>query len=295
MIPLYAPDIISVYTPRMMAGTAERSGESAAIQRNMAGGWTALAAELNAWAAEGLQATLWWRDDDATRPGPMLDRLLALTRDIPLNLAIIPAGAQASLARRLQEHAREGGVVSALQHGYAHANHAPAGEKRAEYGPHRPVAEMIAELAMGRERMEALFGALFNPVLTPPWNRIAGDLVALLPEAGLDGLSRYGARGPGEAPHVVNTHEVNTHVDIIDWRGGRGFVGETAALGLLTGHLAARRAGAADFAEPTGILTHHRDHDAGCRDFLAGLIAALRDHPAAQWISPPDLARRPGS
>ncbi len=290
MNPLYAPDIISAYNPRMMAGTAEYSGESAAIQRNLAEGWAALAVELNAWAAKGLQATLWWRDDDATRPGPLLDRLLALARDVPLNLAVIPAEAQPSLARRLREHLREGGAVSVLQHGYAHANHAPAPEKKAEYGPHRPVKEMIAELTTGRERMETLFGALFAPVLTPPWNRIAEELVPLLPEAGLYGLSCYGVRGPSEASRVVNTY-----VDIIDWRGARGFTGEAAALALLTGHLAARRTGAAEFDEPTGILTHHRDHDAGCWDFLARLIAAVRDHPAALWTAGPGVPRESDS
>ena len=274
----------------MMAGAAEYPGESAAIQRNMAEGWAALAAELNAWAAESLQATLWWRDDDATRPGPLLDRLLALARDVPLNLAVIPAKARDSLARLLQEHRREGGAVAALQHGYAHANHEPASAKKAEYGPHRPIAEMIAELSAGRERMEALFGPLFTPVLTPPWNRIAEELTPLLPTAGLHGLSGYGARKPGEAPHVVNAH-----VDIVDWRGTRGFVGEEAALALLTGHLTARRTGAADIAEPTGILTHHRDHDVGCWDFLARLIAALRDHPAALWTGGPGVTRGPDS
>lgn len=286
MNPLYAPDIISAYNPRMMAGTAEYSGESAVVQRNGTEGWAALAAELDAWAAAGLPATLWWRDDDATRPGPLLDRLLALARDVPLNLAIIPAEAKPSLARRLLEHRRGVGAVSVLQHGYAHANHAPAAAKKAEYGPHRPVADMVAELGAGRERMEALFGALFTPVLTPPWNRISGGLILLLSEAGLHGLSRYGARKSGESSFVVNTH-----VDIVNWRGTRGFTGEAAALALLTGHLAARRAGEAEFDEPTGILTHHRDHDAGCWDFLARLIAAVRDHPAALWTAGPGVPR----
>lgn len=29
-------------------------------------GWSALAAELEAWGAAGMKARLWWRDDDAT-------------------------------------------------------------------------------------------------------------------------------------------------------------------------------------------------------------------------------------
>ena len=35
-----------------------------------------LLAELDAWATEGRQATLWWRDDDATRPTAKLEALL---------------------------------------------------------------------------------------------------------------------------------------------------------------------------------------------------------------------------
>ena len=41
-------------------------------------GWADLDAELDRWKAAGRAATLWWRDDDATRPTPALDRLLAL-------------------------------------------------------------------------------------------------------------------------------------------------------------------------------------------------------------------------
>ncbi|MEE8444993.1 MAG: hypothetical protein V3S44_06550, partial [Alphaproteobacteria bacterium] len=53
----------------------------------------------------------------------------------------------------------------------------------------------------------------------------------------------------------------------------------------LIGHLAARRTGAAAAGEPTGILTHHRDHDAACWNFLDRLVGAVRSHPAAGWTT----------
>ena len=81
-------------------------------------------------------------------------------------------------------------------------------------------------------------------------------------------------------------------LDWLDWRGGRGFVGETAALGLAVGHLAARRAaagnGVGDEAgggdEPTGLLSHHLVHDAAAWDFIEAFIAATAAHPAARWL-----------
>ena len=243
--------------------------------------WSNLAAELDAWRRAGLTARFWWRDDDATQPGPLLDRLLDIAGPMPVSLAVIPATARETLAERLAAHNRQGGDAMVLQHGYAHANHAPPGEKKAEFGDHRPLESMLDELTRGRRRLEDLFGAIFEPCLTPPWNRIGEGLLGNLHRAGLQGLSRFGPRKAGEGDRVVNTH-----VDIVDWHRGRGFVGDRAALGAAVRHLAARRAGAAEMAEPTGLLTHHRDHDEACWRFVAAFRAAIEAHPAAEWVSP---------
>lgn len=245
-----------------------------------AGQWTALADELDAWAGSGHRATLWWRDDDATGPGPMLDRLLDVAGDTPICLAVIPMKARESLADRMNAHIAEGGATVALQHGYAHTNNATP-PKKAEFGPHRPLDVMVAELGEARQRMEAMFGPLFRPVMTPPWNNIAEDLIPLLRQAGLTGLSRLGPRKANEGPDVVNVH-----VDIIDWKR-RGFAGAPASLGQLIDHLAARRKGEAETGEATGVMTHHRVHDKYCWDFLARLNDVIRKHPAAQWTMGP--------
>lgn len=243
--------------------------------------WAALNAELDAWLRAGLTARFWWRDDDATRPGPLLDRLLEMAGDSPIALAVIPVGAERELADRLAENNAGGGNAVVLQHGYAHVNHAPAGEKKSEFGDHRPLASMLDELNRGRQRIEELFGAMFEPILTPPWNRVCDSLAGRLAEAGLQGLSRFGARGPQEGDRVVNTH-----IDIVDWHGDRGFVGEATALDAAVRHLCARRTGQANRDEPTGLLTHHRDHDEECWRFIGELHRLVMAHAAAEWVTP---------
>lgn len=244
--------------------------------------WVALAGELDRWAAAGRRADFWLRDDDATRPGRLLDRLLDVAGGIPVALAVIPAAVQDSLRNRLDDHAATGGRVAVLQHGYAHFNHTPPPGKSAEYGPHRSLPVMQHELAGGFDRLESLFGSHFRPVLVPPWNRMSDEMVASLPAIRLTGLSRFGARARRNGPL-----EVNTHIDIVDWRGSRGFVGEERALGDAVAHLAARRTGAADPDEPTGLLCHHRDHDEACWDFIARFVETISAHPAAAWTGGP--------
>lgn len=154
-----------------------------------AAAWQRLGEELDAWGEAGRTATLWWRDDDATRPGPALNRLLALAGNagVPLALAVIPATAETGLGDLLRARPD----IAVLHHGYAHINHAGDGEKKAELGAQRPLAVRLDELATGRARLSALLARAL-PVLTPPWNRIDADLVAHLPDAGFLGLSTFG-------------------------------------------------------------------------------------------------------
>lgn len=241
--------------------------------------WAAITQELDAWTTTGRSATFWWRDDDATRHGTRLSRLLDTARTTPLAIAVIPALAHDELASAFDNREAFGGRINVVQHGYAHLSHAPAGERKAEYGAHRPIDEMIAELVRGRQILDRMFANRFRPILTPPWNRITPALVPRLADAGFAGLSVFGARPAGSPSNVVNTH-----IDIIDWRGSRAFAGAHAVLDAAVGHLRARRTGRADPSEPTGLLTHHRIHDETCWRFLDRLIATVEQHPAAEWI-----------
>jgi len=241
--------------------------------------WVDFTAELDAIAASGQTAVFWWRDDDATQPSAALDRLLRVAETHALALAVIPAGATAALARHLE--GADG--ITVLQHGFNHANHAPATEKKAEFGAHRPISVMLSEIDDGRARLEGLFGDRFLPLFVPPWNRIAGDLPAALMGRGYRGVSCFGRRPPDAARRNIARHHINCHLDPIDWRGNRGFVGVENALERLIAQLAARRTGAPP--EPLGLLTHHQDHDAGGWRFIEDLLEATRDHPAVEWRS----------
>ncbi|RVU36264.1 hypothetical protein EOI86_13680 [Hwanghaeella grinnelliae] len=244
--------------------------------------WQDLRDELDLWAEAGRTATLWWRDDDTVKPGPLLERLAQTASGAPVSLAVIAALADPSLTAFLDKHPG----FSVIQHGYAHRSHAGPGEKKSEFPESRDAKEMLADLTTGRERLTAIFGTRFRPALAPPWNRIADSLPAQLEDIGLSGLSTYRRSDRPAGPRCW----IDTHCDIIAWRGSRGFVGDGEALALITDHLHARRIGAA-LEEPTGIMTHHIVHDDACWTFLHALAALVAAHPAVRWVDPfSDLA-----
>jgi hypothetical protein len=256
--------------------------------------WAELTAELDTWRAAGRTATLWWRDDDAIAPTPALERLVAAAGRVPLTLAVIPAAAAPELAAWHRLALRRGHAVGIVQHGWRHRDHSVGGRK-SEFPGARPAAAIATDLAAGRARLRQLFGAAALPVLAPPWNRFDESFLPLLGAAGIAGLSRLGPRGPAAASLAQgnvaqgnvaqgNVAQNNVHVDLVAWKAGRGFIGAGAALSGLLAHLRARRLGAVDAAEPTGILTHHLVQDDAAGAFLVRLAALILGHPAARWL-----------
>ena len=240
----------------------------------MTAGWGALEREVDAWRAVGREVTLWWRDDDAVEPSSALSRLLGVRPGCPLGLAVIPAGAKASLAGVLPDE------VDVLAHGFAHANHAAPGAQKSEYPAGRVVPD---ELREARERLEAHFGDRALPVFVPPWNRMGADAAAVLPAAGYAMLSGHRGSPPGPLPRL------DTHVDLVDWRRGRRFAGAGPVVGALAAALAARRR--AGMAAPTGVLSHHLVHDAATWRFLERVLAWGEDAPGVRWVRPRDAVR----
>lgn len=244
--------------------------------------WAELDSELDSWADSNRVATFWWRDDDAIDNTPALDRLLTLSTDllVPLGLAVIPSRASATLPQVLKHHQQ----VSVLQHGFAHYNHAPVGEKATEFDRYRARDRVIVELTDGRDRLADLFSEQALPIFVPPWNRIDAALLPVLPNLGLTGLSTFRPRVAAEA--VPGLCQANCHVDLIRWRQPLGFVGPDKALAETVAHLNARRRGRVDETEPTGLLTHHLDHDSGCWNFLQEFLQQTRMHRAVRWLNP---------
>ncbi len=246
--------------------------------------WQALALELDCWSASDRTIGLWLRDDDAVAPSPALDRLSDLAERFaaPVLLAVIPLLAEPALATTL----RGMPLLRPCQHGVAHRNHAPAGGKKSEFGAERDAAVVAADIAHGRQRLRDLLGDAVLPIFVPPWNRIAQSHAARLGALGFAGLSCF--RGyrlePDGGPRLLNTH-----VDIMDWHGGRIGRPATEILAELVALLTQRRQDEAGDIE-LGLLLHHRDHDETAWSALAGLLQAAA-HPAVRLADPASFVR----
>jgi hypothetical protein len=245
--------------------------------------WRSFSEELARWRDAGRAVEFWWRDDDAARPDPALARLLALARttSTPLALAVIPMLAGQEILQGLDAG------VAILQHGTDHRNRAAAGEKKTEFPAAESPAIAVARLVAARDRLAARAGPALLPVLAPPWNRLPETLAPHLAAAGFRGLSRYGGRAAAQAAPGLT--QVNTHVDLIDWHGKRGFAGEEAVLAAAMKHLAAKREGRADAGEATGWLSHHAVHDEAAWAFLERLFETLRAAPGRRWLRAQEL------
>ena len=239
--------------------------------------WSPVDDALSRSADSGRVVDLWWRDDDLATDTPALGRLFSLAGrfDLPLALAVIPARIEPSLVARIEDEPS----AAVLVHGLRHVSHARPSAKKAEFGPDRPLEQLAADAAEGLRSAWMAFGANLRPVLVPPWNRIAPDLVPLLPGLGYRGLSTFKHRTARQpVPGLV---EANTHLDPIDWHGTRGLRDPQRLVAEL-GELIARRAeGATD--EPIGLLTHHLVHDQAVWDFCAALLERLSSSAAVRY------------
>ncbi|MGO4389165.1 glycosyltransferase [Microvirga sp. 2YAF29] len=235
--------------------------------------WSPLDQALSHARDRGYPVQLWWRDDDAVSDTPALDRLLSLSRqaNAGIALAVIPSKLEASLTERLQteDHA------FALVHGWSHTNHAPAGEKKAEFGAHRSLDLMAWEAAQALRHAQERLGDKLLPVFVPPWNRIAPGLLPRLALKGYQGISTFTDRKTAfPAPGLL---QVNTHVDPIDWHGCRGLLDPARIIASLAGTVERRAAGEADPEEPIGFLTHHLVHDDVIWAFCEALMVRLAE------------------
>ncbi len=243
--------------------------------------WPMLIDELDRWRDAGRKARFWLRDDDAQEPSVALEGLLQRLRfhGAPCLLAVIPMKAGEPLAKRLRDEQR----VRIAMHGAWHTNHAPAGRKSAETPVERGIDPILDELAAARTRLVAHFGERAGDWYVPPWNRIDKKVAARLPDIGFSAVSTFSDNLFHLAPALA---QVNTHVDLMDWKGGRVGRAESAIAMDITTRLAhAREQGWA----PVGILAHHLVHDAVAWSVMDRILGLVADHPAAVWSAPDEL------
>ena len=209
-----------------------------------------------------------WRDD---RLFVLLDLFAALR--LPLDLAVIPAALGADAARELRARIeRAGGGLGAHQHGFAHRNHEPEGARKCEFGPARPPADQLRDIAAGQARLGRLLGSLVEPIFTPPWNRCTEATGQGLAGLGFELLSREARAEPLGVPGL---RELPVLVDWLKRRGGERLTRRDVAA------IAARAVAAGG---PVGVMLHHAEMDAEERAGAAELLALMAGHDRARCL-----------
>ncbi|WP_038363730.1 polysaccharide deacetylase family protein [Bosea sp. UNC402CLCol] len=251
--------------------------------------WSPLIEELGHWHAAGRQLRLWLRDDDAVGPSAALDRLATCAErfHVPVLLAVIPMLAETALAGSL----RDSPALLPCQHGCWHRNHAPAGAKKSEFGPDRAPEAVDTEIVKASLRLRDVLGEAILPVFVPPWNRIDPGHAARLPALGFTALScfRDHRNGPDGGPQLLNTH-----IDVMDWHGGRIGRNPAGLIAEIVGLLIEWR-GRPQGPDTLGLLLHHRDHDETAWAFLSDLLALADSHSAVALADPRSLIGRGGT
>lgn len=242
-----------------------------------------LSRALDAAEAAGRTVALWWRDDDLETPSHALDWMLETLapHGIVPALAAVSARVSAEAVTAL-----DGSEAALFPHGWSHANHAPTAEKSTEFGPHRPIEARLTECRDARLRLAVIAGDRALPCFVPPWNRIADDLAGRLHEAGMLALSGFVRLG--RPPAGASVPRLDTHIDLIDWRGSRRPIGAEGTAAALCAWIEHRLTGQDDSGvdAPIGFLSHHRVTNRAAWASWNSLLALTAAHPAVCWLTP---------
>jgi hypothetical protein len=221
--------------------------------------------ELRRWKAQGRAPVFWWRDDDARRLTPALERLLSLARrfEAPLTLAVVPDGDIDAVVQAC----REAPDVELAIHGFRHQNRAAPGLPSGEVNAEDRLFDVVLDLG---KALDAFRRAGVRPDLfVPPWNNAHPTLTRVLTLRGL-ALSCYGQARDDGPPR-----RLDAHLDVMRWKPRPRFRGGARFL-LRLGKLLAQRRKTGAWDEPLGLLTHHLDHDEPAWRFLGVLLPVLK-------------------
>ena len=215
-------------------------------------GYQRLEREINRLDSENKRVDIWWRDDDLEAPSHSLENMISVSDNINLAplLAVVPAKASEQLVKLLNQC-----KVNIAMHGLHHYNYEPLTRKKAEFGSFRPIEAQWKDLKTGIHQLDQLFGDLFLKCFVPPWNRINNELIKSLPSFGISSLSTFASRK--QATPVPGLLQINTHVDVIDWKEEQVFIGAELMADKIAAELQNRRTRTKGAPEPIGLLTHH--------------------------------------
>ena len=267
--------------------------------------WQAVHQELSLWQRQGLTASVWVRDDDATGVTDALYQLERIARrfSIQIGLAIIPTKVRKALITHLEPHSE---AFYPMCHGYMHADHGIEGHP-SEFGDDRPLAALAEEAQLASAAFRSHFGR--PPVFVPPYSRISPHLERRLTQFGFKRLSNIPGRTQrglaklhrslSHLPHLprylaMPVPNVDIHIDVIDWRAHSAKSSHQVASELL-GELRMRRKGYIPPHTPIGVLTHHLVHDDLIWQSFEELLENLAAEPAVRLRGAADVIDNSGA
>lgn len=251
--------------------------------------------ELDLWAARGLTANFWVRDDDAIEVSESLILLrdIAARYAVKIGLAIIPGQAVPELTGFLETNARH---FYPMCHGWRHINYNMR-RKPAEFGGERPHPNLVRDAELALDSFSTAFRNV-KPIFVPPFNRITPALIRALPDVGFFGVSlmptsfeqklaRLGSKInvslPVAIPDLRGSNRIDVHIDLINWQT-RSAQDYRLLAQQLVRELRYRRLGYLRTDSPIGLLTHHLAHDLSIWRACDDVLSFLRPHPAVRFL-----------
>lgn len=217
---------------------------------------------------------IFFRDDDVDEDEPSLERLLNLflSRDVPINLGVIPGRLTDKAVRTLsRQRSSFPNVIALNQHGWKHINHERNG-KKCEFGASRTFSEQLEDIASGQARMSEAFGDDFYPAFIPPWNRCTKETYRVLDHLGFLVLSKNLSDTPSSG---YKFRECSITLDLYRWRGGASLRPPKEIVRDLVLQIGQMNT--------IGIMLHHKIMNDEAFLFLDLLIETLRRYPIVRF------------
>ncbi len=270
--------------------------------------WQQLAELIKQVNEHNIQFAFWLRDDDTIHPTKQLERLFDICQTTPIALAVIPAETVEELAQFLDHYDpldRHHPRIQIAQHGWSHTNHAIAKQKKIEITLNRNLSIVKDELLEGFQKLEQLFKPRYTKGLVPPWNRIDMAILDQWRDHPYQWISCF-------QPNILNNHNTiakqhpaslslarfDAHIDPIDWKNNRQYIGDEAVLGQFLNALVAtinHKSSNLNYQYPKhipaqtisiGILTHHLVQNSDCDYCIQKLLQLVDDHNHCYWAFP---------
>lgn len=208
-----------------------------------------------------------FRADDIGAPGARFSEMIEpfLRHRVPVALAVVPAWLTVSRWRSLKRYNEKDPALWCWhQHGWRHRNHAPEGKKQ-EFGPGRTRGHLVNDLQRGKERLSEILEAAFEPIFTPPWNRMSLTALETVKGLGYRAVSRFAGAKP---PPIEGLPDLFMDVDLHTRKEADPDTAWENVLKEL--RLAVMRG-------RCGIMLHHQRMNPHASTFLDALLGLLKE------------------